>query len=356
LATVDIVELALRHHGDQDLGADLVDLAVNVRLERPPDFLIEIINETTAQLAGYPRPDEAIEAIAAAHGLAENQVLPTAGGAEAFTLIARATQPRHPVVIHPQFTEPEAALIAAGHRPERVMTRPEDGFRLHPASVPADADLVMIGNPTNPTSVLHPAAAIRSLLRRGRVVVVDEAFMDAVPEETESMIGGDLTGLVVVRSLTKTWGLAGLRAGYAVGDSHVLTGMRGQQPPWSVSTPALAVITACLSPEARAMAAEAAIDIANNRTILLDLLARLDLPVTGVPAAPFALIDTGPMRGQHPPGWARRALREAGFAVRRGETFPGLGPDWIRVAVRVPAVSRAFAEALMAIDCRSARM
>jgi cobyrinic acid a,c-diamide synthase len=355
-ATVGSVEPDLRHHGDQDLGAGLVDLAVNVRLARPPDCLIEIINETTAQLAAYPRPAEAIAAIASAHGVPEDSVLPTAGGAEAFTLIARATQSRRPVVIHPQFTEPEAALIAAGHRPERVMTRPEDGFRVRPASVPTEADLVVIGNPTNPTSVLHPAADVRSLLRRGRVVVVDEAFMDAVPEDAESMIGADMTGLVVVRSLTKTWGLAGLRAGYVVGDPDVLIGMRGQQPPWSVSTPALAVITACLSPEARAMAAEAAIDIANNRTILLDLLARLDLPVTGVPAAPFALIDTGPMRGQHPPGWARRALREAGFAVRRGETFPGLGPDWIRVAVRVPAVSRAFAEALMAIDCRSARM
>ena len=179
--------------------------------------------------------------------------------------------------------------------------------------------------------------------------------MDAVPEEAESMIGGDMAGLVVVRSLTKTWGLAGLRAGYAVGDPHVLTGLRGQQPPWSVSTPALAVITACLSPEARAMAAEAATEIANNRNILLDLLAGLDLPVAGVPAAPFALIDTSPIRGQHPPGWARGALREAGFAVRRADTFPGLGPDWIRVAVRVPPVSRAFAEALLALDCRSAR-
>jgi cobyrinic acid a,c-diamide synthase len=355
-ATVDVVEPDLRHHGDQDLGAGLLDLAVNVRLARPPDCLIEIINDTTPQLAAYPLPDEAIAAIASAHGLPENQVLPTSGGAEAFTLIARATQPRHPVVIHPQFTEPEAALIASGHRPERVLTRPEDGFRLHPPSVPADADLIMIGNPTNPTSVLHPGTAIRSLLRPGRVVVVDEAFMDTVPEEAESMIGGDMIGLVVVRSLTKTWGLAGLRAGYAVGDPHVLTGMRGQQPPWSVSTPALAVITACLSPVARAMAAEAAIEIADNRTILFDLLAGLDLPVAGVPAAPFTLIDTSPMRGRHAPGWARGALREAGFAVRRGDTFPGLGPDWIRVAVRAPSVSRAFAEALRALDCRSARM
>jgi histidinol-phosphate/aromatic aminotransferase/cobyric acid decarboxylase-like protein len=123
-----------------------------------------------------------------------------------------------------------------------------------------------------------------------------------------------------------------------------------------VCTPALAVITACLSPEARAMAAEAVTEIAHNRTILLNLLAGLNLPVAGVPAAPFALTDTSPMRGQHAPGWARGALREAGFAVRRGDTFPGLGSDWIRVAVRAPSVSRAFAEALLALDCRSARM
>jgi cobyrinic acid a,c-diamide synthase len=132
--------------------------------------------------------------------------------------------------------------------------------------------------------------------------------------------------------------------------------MRRQQPPWSVSTPALAVITACLSPQAREMAAEAATDIANHRTVLLHLLAELDLPVPGTPAAPFVLVDTRPMRGTHEIGWARAALREAGFAVRRGDTFPGLGPDWIRVAVRAPSVSRAFVDALRALDSRSARM
>ena len=76
----------------------------------------------------------------------------------------------------------------------------------------------MIGNPTNPTSVLHPRPALRVLFRPGRTLVVDEAFMDAVPGEPETLIGAEMTGLVVLRSLTKTWGLAGLRAGYAVGD------------------------------------------------------------------------------------------------------------------------------------------
>ena len=117
--------------------------------------------------------------------------------------------------------------------------------------LPADADLVVIGNPTNPTSVLHPAALLNSLRRPERLLVVDEAFMDAVPGETETMISNDLTGVVILRSLTKTWGLAGLRAGYVIGDPNLVAAMRQQQPPWSVSTPALAAMVACLTPNAR---------------------------------------------------------------------------------------------------------
>ena len=83
------------------------------------------------------------------------------------------------MVVHPQFTEPHAALEQAGHTvTEVVLAHP---FALDPAAVPDDADLVVVGNPTNPTGVLHPAEALRALARPGRLVVVDEAFMDTVP-------------------------------------------------------------------------------------------------------------------------------------------------------------------------------
>ena len=324
----------LHHHGDRDLGDGLVDLAVNVRVSAPPPWLAAVITETVGRLAGYPRADEAVQAIAAAHHLSPAQVLPTAGGAEAFTLLARALDPEGPVIVHPQFTEPEAALIAAGHRPDRVLLTSESGFSLDPRRVSDDADLVMIGNPTNPTSVLHPAQFIRRLIRPGRLVVVDEAFMDAVPGQAESMIDGAMPGLVVLRSLTKTWGLAGLRAGYAVGDEQVIAGMRRQQPPWSVSTPALAATVACLSPDALLIAERAAVEIGRQRAYLIDQLAAVGLPAVGNPQAPFVLVDTTPVSGGRPSGWLRLGLRDHGFAVRRGETFPGLDPDWIRIAVR----------------------
>jgi cobyrinic acid a,c-diamide synthase len=280
-------------------------------------------------------------------------VLPTAGAAEAFTLLARARPWRRPAVLHPQFTEPEAALRVAGCVPTCVPLRADEGFRLDPGRVPDDADLVVVGNPTNPTSVLHPAAALRRLLQPGRAVCVDEAFMDAVPGEAESLIA-DLgtearSGLLVLRSLTKTWGLAGLRAGYALGDPDLIADLQRQQPPWSVSTPALTVIEACLGATPRQSARQAARELVKHRNVLVSGLADLGLPVVPEPAAPFVLVPTHTWVDGRPPGWVRTALREAGFAVRRGDTFPGLDPDWIRIAVRDPDTTRALLKALTVI-------
>src|SRR5690349_13212973 len=234
----------LGHHGDTEVGAGLVDLAVNVRREPRPAWLAEPLRASLDDLAAYPDATAATAAVAARHRRDPGEVLLTAGAAQAFVLLAQALRgARRPVVVHPQFTEPEAALRNAGHEPERVVLREADGFRLDPELVPEDADLVFIGNPTNPTSVLRPAADVAKLARPGRVLVVDEAFADTtyrsgVPGEPESLAGRrDLPGLVVLRSLTKTWGLAGLRIGYALGPADLLAKLAAAQPLWAVSTP-----------------------------------------------------------------------------------------------------------------------
>jgi histidinol-phosphate aminotransferase len=330
----------LRHHGDAELAPGLVDLAVNVRAGAPPAWLRDLLHQALDHSAGYPDPGPARAAVAAAHHREVEEVLLTAGAAETFTLVARALAPRRAVVVHPSFTEPEAALRAAGHPVERLILCAEDGYRLDPTVVADDVDLVVLGNPTNPTSVLHPAAAVAGLVRPGRVVVVDEAFADTVPGEPESLAArADLPGLLVVRSLTKTWGLAGLRVGYALGPRDLVAAMAAQQPAWPVSTPALAALAACTSPAARAEAEAAARELADNRAVLLGALPP-GVMVEGRPASSFVLLRVPDGRR------VRRDLRDRGWAVRRGDTFPGLCEDHLRVAVRDPATSRAFARAL----------
>lgn len=327
----------LRHHGDAELAPGLVDLAVNVRHGTPPAWLAELLHASLADLAAYPDASRARSAVARRHGRPPEEVLLTAGAAEAFVLLARVLRPRRAVVVHPQFTEPEVALRAAGHAVTRVIL--DGDFRL--AKVPEDADLVMVGNPTNPTSVLHPAADIARLARPGRIVVVDEAFMDCVPGEPESLASGG--GPVVVRSLTKTWGLAGLRAAYLLADPELVARLAEAQPPWPVSAPALVAIEACTGPRALAEAEAWARDMAAERERLAAALSDLGAHVVPGARASFLCVRV--------PGAdkLRMRLRERGFAVRRGDTFPGLGPDWLRVAVRDRRTDDAFLAVLKAV-------
>lgn len=331
----------LAHHGDRDIAPGLVDLAVNVRPRRTPGFIVDAVT-ADPDWSVYPDPSPLCSALANHHRLPVGAVLPTAGGAEGFTLIARALSPRRAVVIHPQFTEPESALLAAGHQVHRHLLTAETRFRLNANTVDEAADLVMVGNPTNPTSRLHPRSELERLRRPGRVLVVDEAFMDLVPGESESLVSCDLTGVLVLRSLTKTWGIAGLRAGYVVGEPTLIERLASVQTPWSVSTPAIRAGLAVLTPAAQRLRTRLAATLGPARDDLAHRLTTLGLTVVGPAQAPFLLVDTSPLGKAS----VREPLARAGFAVRRGETFPGLGRTWIRVAVRDSHTHEAFTAAL----------
>ena len=309
----------------------------------PRPWLARIIDATTATLGAYPSTDEAIAAIADAHGVDPSMVLPTAGGAEAFALVARALPLAHPLVVHPQFTEPEAALRAAGRAVQRWLLPVSPGADTPPlGELPGWADAVFVGNPTNPTGWLHRRADLLAA-GQGRILVVDEAFMDAA-QEAESLIAPAMPGCLVLRSLSKTWGLAGLRVGYVVGDPDLVAALASTQPPWPVSAPALAALVAVLDADSRAQASTRYAQVDADRA---HLVAALEASGFGVvpSSAPFVLIDTSRLG----PGSARAALAARGFAVRRGESFPGLGPTWIRVRVPDPATADAFVAALDAL-------
>ena len=335
----------LRHHGDVDAGPGLLDFAVNVRGDHPPAWLLDELTPQLANLAGYPSAvDEraAREAVAARHSRDPDQVLLLAGAAEGFAMLPRLA-PRDPVVVHPSFTEPELAMRGAGLPVRRAVLEPP--FTLRSDTVDEAADLVVLGNPTNPTSVLHPRDAVLALRRPGRVLVVDEAFADAVPDEAESVAALDLPDVVVLRSLTKTFALAGLRVGYALGPPSLLARLAAGRPHWPLGTLQLTALRVCSTPRAVQWSRAEAELVAAERTSLAAALGDAGLTVVGGQAAPFLLLH-------HPRGQeVRESLREKGIAVRRCDTFPGLGPHHLRVAIRGgPTAQRLVTSAARAVE------
>jgi histidinol-phosphate/aromatic aminotransferase/cobyric acid decarboxylase-like protein len=324
----------LRLHGDTLAPAAALDFAVNVWPgQRPP--ALEQALERAGKESRYPQEREAREAIAAQHGRLVSEVLLLNGACEAFWLLAHTLRPRHAACVHPSFTEPEAALRAVGTAVTQVF-RSSDSWRLDGNAVPKDATFVVLGNPNNPTGSLDAADAITDLLRSERLVVVDESFIDFT-DGACSLAGTPLPGLVVVRSLTKLWSLAGVRAGYLLAASELVASLEANRQPWSVNALACAALAHCARDTDTP--ARVAADVAREREHLRAGLALLGLEVWPS-AANFFLVKT------HEAAAVHRQLLEAGIAVRPASSFPGLDSDYIRVAVRERADNERLLAAL----------
>lgn len=325
----------LNYHGDVAARGALVDFAVNVR-GATPRWLLDALGGHLNDLSAYPDPmlDRRVrKLIAKRHGRKADEVLLLAGVAEGFALLPGICE--RPAVIHPQFTEPEAVMHAAGIGVDRVILRPPwDLGQVRDGSVPVpgDADLVVVGNPTNPTSVLHSREDILALRAPGRIVVVDEAFMDVVDAEDHDaceVASVRDPGLLVFRSLTKTWALAGLRCGYALGAPEVLAKLARRRPAWPVGTLQLhAMRLVAEHGMDRPLQLERA-DVAHERELMVGVLDDAGWRVEPA-SGPFVLARP-PVED---PESARLTLANRGVAVRRCDTFPGLGPSWWRLAVR----------------------
>lgn len=340
----------LRHHGDVETRVGMLDFAVNVQGSGPPGWLRERLAGRLGELGRYPDAGEELavrEAVAARHGRRADEVLLLAGAAEGFAMLPRLRS-KLAAVIHPSFTEPELALREAGVPVARVVLEPPyaleslvgqeqargtvmpDGA-VAGGGVPQAADLVVVGNPTNPTSVLHPARSLLALRRPGRIVVVDEAFADAVVGETESLAAESLPDVLVLRSLTKTWALAGLRCGYFLGDPGVLARLNHGRAHWALGTLQLEAVAATCAPEAVAESQRMAESIAAHREAMIPRLRALGIDVHEPARGPFLLIRVPDAE------LLRKKLADKGIAVRRGDTFPGLEHGFLRLAVRPPA-------------------
>jgi len=196
------------------------------------------------------------ERIAALHCLEAPMVLPGNGAAELFTWAARDAAGLGPSLLpQPGFADYGRALNCWGGA---LLTAPlplewASSAPLPPPELPP-APVLWLTNPHNPTGQLWSRAALEPLLGRYQLVICDEAFLPLVPDgERQSLIPlvAKHPNLVVIRSLTKLYGIAGLRLGYAVAQPQRLQRWAAWRDPWPINAVASAVAQELLRHPAR---------------------------------------------------------------------------------------------------------
>ncbi|MFC7325073.1 aminotransferase class I/II-fold pyridoxal phosphate-dependent enzyme [Halorubrum rutilum] len=313
-------------HGSSD-DPDLLDFSANTNPE-VPDGVEAVYREAFAEARGYPPEPPAgfREAAADYVDCDPESVIPAPGGLAAIrAAVALAVDPGDTALLPaPSFGEYAREVRLQGGEPAFV-----------PASEVLDADpsghaLAVVCNPNNPTGTGYDRAALERFAARCREadarLLVDEAFLGFT--DRPSLAGTE--GVVVARSLTKLFGLPGIRTGFAVAPGAFGAALASARRPWNLSAPALATGAYCMGRDG--FVRETRERVRSERARMRAALA--ERYAVRPSDAPFLLLDvSGDGRSVEA---VVADARERGVAVRDATTFRGLDSH-VRVAVRRPA-------------------
>ncbi len=314
------------------LRSGVIDFSASINPYAPPPGLRRAL--PAADPRHYPDPwaGRLAGLIAAAHRLDPDQVLVGNGATELIFTIARALLgPGHrTLVVGPAFGEYAYASTLSGSQVSVYQAPAETGFVPDPEELLELAarlrpNLTWVANPGNPTGIYLPQRFFEALLAADTgVLVIDESFGSFVESPWASELLLATGRVLLLRSLTKDFGLAGLRLGYLLGPAALIRRIWAYQPPWAVNTLAQAAGEFIFTRAAGFMGVCRA-KIGRRRRELRRALEKLGFWVSDS-AANFLLVRTG-----NGAACARFLLESHGIAVRDCTSF-GL-PQYIRVAV-----------------------
>jgi histidinol-phosphate aminotransferase len=324
-------------------------LASNESPYEPPPAVVKAIGEAALGVHRYP-DDAATELIAeiARHlGVAEDAVAVGCGSVGICQMLLEAVAEPGTEVLYAWRSFEAYPLLTALSGATSVQIPLRDG--VHDLAAMADAltertRLVFVCNPNNPTGTAVHRAELASFLDRvpaDCLVVLDEAYREYVRDERVpdglTLLAGR-PNVLVLRTFSKAYGLAGLRVGYAVGDPALIAGVRKAHLPFSVNSVALAAALAALGSEA-------------------ELMARVESTVQERGRVRAALIEQGYSvpAGEANFLWLELGDRSAAFAAAcaaAGVAVRAFAGDGVRVSIGSPTENDALLTAAAAFTGR----
>ncbi len=321
--------------------SELLDFSVNLNPAGIPEGLFQVCFKTLDDISPYPEAhaDTLRKLAAEKWELRSENILFGNGSTELISLLPRAINCKRALIVTPGYLEYAESCRKAELETVMFPVKEEDDFKLDLDALKNDimpGDLVFIGNPCNPVGTYTSVDELHKLVAAHPevVFVIDEAFADFCGHTMLSM--PLLDNLVILRSMTKYYAIAGIRLGYAVASAQIISDMLELQDPWSVGTIAARAGEFLLKRDNRS---------GETRKIREDLVSALQkLGLKVYPSeADYLLVKSDKLLSKE--------LLKYRIAVRDCSNYPGLNEHFIRIAVRTKDENIQLLEALRQILC-----
>ena len=344
---------------------DIIDFSANINPLGPPALVLNAMQAALSVVRHYPDPNHtAVKEVLAQHfRVKPSQILCGNGASEVIDLLLQSLKPQRVVVLEPAFSEyrksaqrhgiPVLAVSLLGTwnpsvqpsaSSQHLFPRDLDDGRPVPIRLPLDelniilrpGDLVFLNTPHNPTGACFKPREwmtnAKEWQERGVRVVVDESFLDFLPDETQYTAiqqAVQSESLFIIRSATKFYALPGLRFGFAIGPSGHFHNIEDLRDGWSVNQ--LAQIAAAVAYKDKGFQRDTWEWLQAEQQHVRQIWAEIPNTTLYMGQVNFFLLHfhhpgTGQLVEQH--------LHSRGMLIRNCSTFAGLKSGFYRIAIR----------------------
>jgi threonine-phosphate decarboxylase len=350
---------SLEHGGNvykiaEELGipeSRLIDFSASINPLGISEKVKDVIKRELNSLVNYPDPDTKMlrHKIAEYHDIDPETIICGNGSTELIYLIPRALKPEKVLIPAPTFSEYErASKINCELRVENYELKEENNFRIiadefisaiktlsfNSKIQNPKSKLAFLCNPNNPTGHLLKRDEVIAIAEAARnmkcYLVVDEAFIDFVPKESVIQDVQENPYLIILRSMTKFYALAGLRIGYGVFHKDSINKIRQFKEPWTVNN--LAQKAAITSLEDDGYSKQTFEMMKKEKIFMEQSFGKMGIQF--FPSAVNYYLLKIPPTPPLPKWGIINNLREKGILVRDCSNFRGMGSSYIRVAVK----------------------
>lgn len=330
-------------HGDDGYLFEnkiVANFSSNVYYNGFPDGMKDHLISTFDTIKNYPEADaqSIVKLIAQFHLLDKSQILVTNGATEAFYLIAHRFKNKSVTIVTPSFSEYEDACQK--HNLEVHFIPWEE---IH-ENTQIQTDVLFLGNPNNPTGEIFTVNLLKKILttNSSTFVVIDEAYADFTDQEI-SMVKEieQFSNLIIVKSLTKTYAIPGLRLGYIISNRSSIQHISSFKMPWSVNVMAIEAGKYILKNfSSKPIPIKS---LLNDKINLINQIDKIDFVTISPSNTNFFLCK---LKKGTASDLKLFLVNEFGILIRDASNFRGLSPQHFRIATQTKEQNKLLIEGL----------